>query len=641
LAEVVRESVRRWEARRARELVDPLLPAQRPELLMDAYAEIGHLLNSSPGVTEDETRSVMSASLRARWGRAPAEAEAVAGDLLRFWDEEVGIFVVGGDGTVQPRTRLFAEIGDAMWAARSDDPATQEAWLDLALTDEERRESVLLAAGLSPSIAETLAKRAVRTPLEDSWRLLPLVADAVSDGVGISESTLHRLIDRLAEAASNPSPSTADNAAGQGALSRVVATYAARQRKRDGEGWAWALRLAGLQLPPALRPAREAAIGDLPLDEEHTVVARAVAALADARADRRDMLDSSETERVRAMLALPLPNRDTRVVRRSRRHLEFIGEKVPLIQGHAEAAEEAAAFLAQLGQAAAERLYEIAKRATVGSYERVSARLDGAGYPDPEPPMRRIAALFADPWSEWERFYEVVVGLSEPDPLTLVEAWALPHLCTIVDTLDFNDAGIADVTNAFTRDDPALLATVVRVQAAAAGIPLGKLAAEGRRAQQIHRESPKRVPHLLLTPAPSPIPVGEPQLSAADIEQLLDCLGASSALTADFAFDRLAETTDSRIGRRVQEILPGLRPQRRRNATLLACLLAEDPAATAEELLDGDEPRARAGAAAYLAWEAPKIGRGVDALRRARADLDLTVRLEAHDRVRSRHRSRH
>jgi hypothetical protein len=353
------------------------------------------------------------------------------------------------------------------------------------------------------------------------------------------------------------------------------------------------------------------------------------------------MLDSSETERVRAMLALPLPNRDTRVVRRSRRHLEFIGEKVPLIQGHAEAAEEAAAFLAQLGQAAAERLYEIAKRATVGSYERVSARLDGAGYPDPEPPMRRIAALFADPWSEWERFYEVVVGLSEPDPLTLVEAWALPHLCTIVDTLDFNDAGIADVTNAFTRDDPALLATVVRVQAAAAGIPLGKLAAEGRRAQQIHRESPKRVPHLLLTPAPSPIPVGEPQLSAADIEQLLDCLGASSALTADFAFDRLAETTDSRIGRRVQEILPGLRPQRRRNATLLACLLAEDPAATAEELLDGDEPRARAGAAAYLAWEAPKIGRGVDALRRARADLDLTVRLEAHDRVRSRHRSRH
>jgi hypothetical protein len=206
LAEVVRESVRRWETRRARELVDPLLPAQRPELLMDAYAEIGHLLNSS----------------------APAEAEAVAGDLLRFWDEEVGIFVVGGDGTVQPRTRLFAEIGDAMWAARSDDPATQEAWLDLALTDEERRESVLLAAGLSPSIAETLAKRAVSTPLEDSWRLLPLAADAVSDSVSIAESILHRLIDRLADAASNPPPSSADNAAGQGALGRVVATYAAR-----------------------------------------------------------------------------------------------------------------------------------------------------------------------------------------------------------------------------------------------------------------------------------------------------------------------------------------------------------------------------------------------------------------------------
>jgi hypothetical protein len=268
----------------------------------------------------------------------------------------------------------------------------------------------------------------------------------------------------------------------------------------------------------------------------------------------------------------------------------------------------------------------------VGSYERVSARLYGAGYPDPEPPMRRITALFADPWSEWEGFCQLVAGLSEPDPLTLVEAWALPHLCTVVDTLDFNDAGIGDVTDAFTRDDPALLAAVVRVQAAAAGIPLGKLAAEGRRAKEIHRESPKRVPNLLLTPAPSPIVVREPQLSSADIEQLLRCLGALSALTANFAFERLAATKDRRLGRRMQGMLPGLRPQRRRNAALLACLLAEDPAATAEELLDGDEPRARAGAAAYLAWAAPRTERGLDALRRARADLDLTVRLEARDR---------
>ena len=635
LAEVVRESVRRWEARRTRELLDPMLRELRPELLMDAYAEIGHLLSSSAGVDEGETRRVVSASLRSRWGLAPAEADAVAGDVLRFWDEEVGIFVVGTDETVQPRTGLFAEIGDAMWAAGSG-PAAQQAWLDSALIDEQRRECVLLAAGLSPSIAETLAKHAVSTPLEDSCRLLPLAADVVSDGVSISDSTLHRLIDRLADAASNPPPTSADNATGQGALERIVARYAGRQRKRDGEGWVWALRLTRLQLPPALRPVRQEAIGQLPLDEEHTVVARAVAALADTRADGRDMLDSSETERVRAMLALPLPQGDSHVVRRSRRHLEIVDDDViPLIEGQAEAAEEAATFIRQLGEDAAGRLYEIAKRASVDSYDRVSARLYGAGYPDPEPPMRRIAALFTDPWSKWERFYELVADLSEPDPLTLIEAWVLPHLCTIVDTLDFNDAGIADVSHAFTRDDPALLATVVRVQAAAAGIPLGKLAAEARRAQQIHRESPERVPHLLLTPAASPIAAKEPQLSAADIDQLLDCLGARSGLIADFAFDRLVATKDSRIGRRVQDKLPELRPQRRRNAALLACFLADDPAATAKELLDSDEPRARAGAAAYLAWEASRTGRVVDALRQARADPDLTVRREARDRTAS------
>lgn len=205
-------------------------------------------------------------------------------------------------------------------------------------------------------------------------------------------------------------------------------------------------------------------------------------------------------------------------------------------------------------------------------------------------------------------------------------------MCTIVDTLDISNAGIGDVTAAFTQDDPALLATVVRVQAAAVGIPLGKVAAEARRAQQIHRESPERVPHLLLTPAARPTTVREPQLSAADVDQLLDCLGALSVLTAHFAFDRLVATRDSRIGRRVQDMLPELYPQRRRNAALLACFLADDPAATAEELFDSDEPRARAGATAYLAWEASRTGRVVDALRRARADPDLTVRLEARDR---------
>jgi hypothetical protein len=393
------------------------------------------------------------------------------------------------------------------------------------------------------------------------------------------------------------------------------------------------LRLLRLQLPPVLRPARDELIGQLPFDKEHMVVARAIAALADTKADGRDTLDSSRIERVRAMLALPLPKRDSRIVHRSRRSFEIIDDdRVPLIEGQVEAAEEAAAFIGQLGEDAAERLYEIAKRAPVDSYDRVSARLYGAGYPDPEPPMRRIAALFADPYSEWERFYELVADLSEPDPLTLTEAWALPHLCTIADSLDIANVGIGDIADAFTRDDPALLATVVRVQAAAVGIPLGKVAAEATRAQQIHRESPKRIPHLLLTPAASPITVTEPQLSAADVDQLLDCLGALSLLTAHFAFDRLVATRDSRIGRRVQDMLPELYPQRRRNAALLACILADDPVATAEELLDSDEPRARAGAAAYLAWEASRTRRVVDALRRARADRDLTVRLEARDR---------
>ena len=84
--------------------------------------------------------------LAGEWGRAPAEARALARHIMAFWDERTGVFVACPPaGDIEPRSRVFAETGDAMWVARQD-PAARRAWIAAALTDDDRRETVLLAA---------------------------------------------------------------------------------------------------------------------------------------------------------------------------------------------------------------------------------------------------------------------------------------------------------------------------------------------------------------------------------------------------------------------------------------------------------------------------------------------------------------
>ena len=90
--------------------------------------------------------------LAGQWGRAPAEARAQARHIMEFWDERTGVFVASPPaGDIEPRSRVFAETGDAMWVARQD-PAVRREWIAAALADDDRRETVVLAAGLSPDV---------------------------------------------------------------------------------------------------------------------------------------------------------------------------------------------------------------------------------------------------------------------------------------------------------------------------------------------------------------------------------------------------------------------------------------------------------------------------------------------------------
>ena len=197
LSEAVRDTVNRWELSR---LADPPAYPHLREHLLDGYNEIAHtVLSGSAGCPKVTVRRQVAAMLAAQWGLAPAAARTHAEWVLWFWDEHVGVFVADpATGDVEPRSQVFAEAGDAMWAA-AQDTGTQRGWITHALADSDRREPVVLAASLSADMANELIKAADEAA-EPAARAHALwwAADATADRAQPSGGALATLLDGLA-----------------------------------------------------------------------------------------------------------------------------------------------------------------------------------------------------------------------------------------------------------------------------------------------------------------------------------------------------------------------------------------------------------------------------------------------------------
>jgi hypothetical protein len=110
LLTAVRNSVHQWA--RKSHADDVGQPTDRQ--LLDGYAALGHRVSGSSGVTVPEATVAVTVTVRTQWELAPAAAKEVAGNILDFWDNKVGVFVGLDSGAIAPRSRVFAEIGAAM-----------------------------------------------------------------------------------------------------------------------------------------------------------------------------------------------------------------------------------------------------------------------------------------------------------------------------------------------------------------------------------------------------------------------------------------------------------------------------------------------------------------------------------------------
>jgi len=196
LTEVLDLTVERWEKRRP----DASLPGTdddlTPAVLLDCYNDIAHLAIGQEARWAD-AREIVTQRLRDHWNQSAGMSDVAAKKIIDFWDATAGIFITTSpQGELRPRSRLFAEIGEARWAVRALHRISP--WMTHALQDKERRESARLAAGLSTLAADEL----VRQVLHHRGELLDLAYEARRDGAVFGADSLHKLreaqLDRLA-----------------------------------------------------------------------------------------------------------------------------------------------------------------------------------------------------------------------------------------------------------------------------------------------------------------------------------------------------------------------------------------------------------------------------------------------------------
>jgi len=625
LTQAVQDTVRRWELARLSETSSPLLLSAG--LLLDAFSEIAHAISVSTGPRATVVRARVAAMLGSRWGCAPGQADEQAAEAMLFWDEHIGVFVeTPASGIVEARSRVFADIGDAMWALRQDS-VVQGAWIRAAVADNDRREPVVLAASMSADIAAELAA----TPASDGGQLRAMLwaADAAHEGATLDETALDSMLSGLAHAATGASGD-------QGQAETAPDPRFGSAIRNIRPCWACTLRIAALPLPTILRPRRNSILVELTGTSEESAITAALAAMADAMTDQRAVLGPAEAAAVENLLAqLPAPAQAGQPGKLPPDAVNV--DKFPdLLPGHHEAAEQAIEYLAQLEPGAAAGIYRVARCGTVSGYERVGDRLAALGHQDQEwlddSPRLQIDLTRLDAVrNKWATLFEAVTEVAASGPLAPSELWSLPDLACLFDVLQVRQAKLISIDSALTTDKN-LLPGWIRSAARAAGIDLPALAAQAAAVLMQWPDSSRDIMAVMFAPPPFPAPTPDvTRLGHDDYSELLAALSAESDWVANIACLLLATVHDPAIGQLVMKRLPSMPAAGRLRAALVVVANDPDPEGAAQDLLKGTDPTARSGAAAAalnMAGPDPS-GSWVAILQRARADDDMTVRLAA------------
>lgn len=632
LSEVVKDSVKRWESQKA--TVDPSSPAIEPGMLLDAYSEVGHVLTESPNTTRVVAEKTVATQFETEWGLPSRRASEAAEAAVFFWDDRVGVFVsLPPDGTIEPRSRVFVEIAEAMWVARQAEPVVCD-WLRGAVAETDRQDTVMLAAGLNPRVAELLVEKAAR---DGAAPAIAIASDALGASKAVASSTRLRLLE-LFEARINTlrgqvgdSPEDTDHSDADGGLGKV----GVHQTRREGPIWPMARRLAQLSLDEPLRNRRDRILATLETHEQR-ILARALSAVTDVAARGGDPSDDEIRHMVR-LLREPVPESGPKSRRVSRRHLVIDSPSWSPLSGFGDALVECVHWLPHIDEDLARLAWRAAQRTSFRHAIRIERLLaqSGHGKVMAETNRKQFAALanlrFHNPWDEMRPYYEIVATAAPPSDLTLIQAWRLENLSDLTELMTLRELQIGDLQQAISRAR-ADMEFLLPLCTARAGFNAEALAAEAKIAAEAHdRGLDREIVHLLFVP---PQPGREVSLRPAAIaddlrERLIPILRCGVELPFVLALRLLFVAGTGGVSEQVLDMIDTIPPWHRRRAARLVVATASNPADAVIGLASHDDGIVRvsaAGMVAEMVVEGEDDGRLRQALEEIAASRDLAIR---------------
>lgn len=629
IAGAVTHSAQRWlEQEHAVEAV--VKQQVMPAMVVEGFAVVAHALAGGDVMHRSRAVAAVEDHLRGqRWNRSLGDARAVADAVVDFWDRHVGAFVVER-GIVEARAVHLVEIGDGMWAV-DQDHQVRDRWVGAAIDSDNRRESVVLAAGLSEDVLGSLVEAAASAPPGSNARrrALEWSAAAAVDHQG-GPAVVTRVYERLIDALSVEASATRSRPA---AVPAADSAHRRAQEERDGPSWRWVRLLAGLPLPPATRARRENLLGRQPLDDEQRVTADALRLVTDTVTDGETSLPAEAAAACRALLRLPVPPHEPGTIQRSPRRAHFVIPDGPrLLSGHVAAAVLLARFPQVLDEAGVEALHRLHGRASLDQAAAIRASLKAHGLEAPPDGLRAtLKAVRRAVEGRYRWFYAAAAACGSTVDLDRASRWDLAALRAAAALMHLPGASIPQQRRA-AEADPVEAALVVGAVADAHGIDRQRLAAQARYVADAGDEDRAlRRDRVML--APSPAGVAQQDLATAlppvVVEDLLDVFVGGCALLADTARDLIYATGDPEVGDRLLARVPDLPSHRRWMGSVVGVLLSDQPAVAAEQLLASSDGPTRAGAAAaarYVAEDGDPHAAAV--VERSRLDADLTVRLD-------------
>lgn len=604
LSQIVRDCVKRWESQK------PELGREGGDLdsgmLLDAFSEIGHALSQSPNLKRESAKRAVATQFDEAWGLAPRAASEAAEEAVSFWDDRVGVFVsLPPEQSIEPRSRVFVEIAEAMWIERQAEPVVRK-WVRAALAHQDSRDTLILAGGLAPTVVEILVEEAART---DGAESIALAADALMASKAVALSTQQSLLDLIEASLANVDHQGVHSAerSSDSALEGVVGEVAARQGRRDGPVWPMARRLAQLPLDESLWVRRDRILDRLETQEERVLV-RALSAVTQVAA-RGGGPSEEEIQHMASLLHAPIPEAETKSRRVSRRHVVFIGPSWSPLSGFGDALVGCIQWLPEIDEDVARIAWRAAQHTGFGHAVRVERLLvqRGHGAVMAETIREQIGAVatrFAgNPWDAMRPYYELVAMAAPPRNLTLAQAWRLENLSNLSELLGLSGLGLDDLRQAFSRAR-ADMEFLVPLYATRAGLNLGGLAAEARIAAEAHdRGSDGEIVHALFVPPP---PGNEVSLASTPIEEdarvrLMEILRCGVELPFVLALRLLYSEAGRGVSEDVFGMLDEIPPWHRSRAARLAVLLAEDQADAVIRLVSDEDGVVRVAAAGMLA----------------------------------------